>query len=352
MRRNAHARRGADGRCARTRRSPAPRPHGPRNPRSSPRRETTDAMTTRPPLRLAFLGCGVAARMHARTLRRFRGEALCYFASRRPGVAWEHARRYGGAGAFDSYEAALADPRIDAALVLTPPALHLEWTERALAAGKHVIVEKPAFPRTADFDRAAEAAARAGRQVLVAENYAYRPALARLREIIESGALGDILFLHVNALKHQRTGDWRDDPALAGGGALLEGGVHWIHFMGALGLTIESASGARPGTAHGNEKSVLVTLRYREGAVGTLADSWEAHCPPHGLRRSRIYGTRAGIAFESHGQVIAVHAAKHALHLPALTDPAGSRAMFRDLLDARREGREGRVTLERARRDV
>src|SRR5690606_36429231 len=161
---------------------PAPRPRGPRNPRSSPHRGTTDAMTTRPPLRLAFLGCGLAARMHARTLRRFKDEALCYFASRRPGVAWEHARRYGGAGAFESYDAALADPRIDAALVLTPPALHLEWTVRALEAGKHVVVEKPAFPRAADFDHASDAARRAGRRVLVAENYAYKPALAYLRE--------------------------------------------------------------------------------------------------------------------------------------------------------------------------
>lgn len=310
-------------------------------------------MTTRPPLRLAFLGCGLAARMHARTLRRFRGEALCYFASRRPGVAWEHARRYGGAGAFESYDAALADPRIDAALVLTPPTLHLEWTEHALEAGKHVIVEKPAFPRAADFDHASDAARRTGRRVLVAENYAYKPAVACLREVIESGALGDVLFLHVNALKRQRTGDWRDDPILAGGGALLEGGVHWIHFMGALGLTIESAHGARPGTAaDGTEKSVLVTLRYREGAVGTLAYSWEVHSPLRGLRLSRIYGTRGGVAFESNGLAIAVHGARHALHLPTLTDPAGYRAMFRDLLDALREGRDARVTLERARRDV
>jgi predicted dehydrogenase len=309
-------------------------------------------MAARPPIRLALLGCGLAARLHARTLRRFRGEAVWAFASRRPGVAQEYARRYGGAAAYDSYEAALADPQVDAVLVLTPPALHLEWTERALAAGKHVIVEKPAFPRAADFDRAREAAARAGRLVLVAENYAYKPAVARLREIIESGALGDVLFLHVNALKSQRTGDWRDDPALAGGGALLEGGVHWIHFMGALGLTIESARGARPGARVGAEKSLLVTLRYREGAVGTLAYSWEVHSPLRGLRLSRIYGTRGAIAFESNGLAIAVHGARRALHLPGLRDPAGYRTMFRDLLDALREGREARVTLERARRDV
>src|SRR5690606_38524771 len=131
----------------------------------------------------------------------------------------------------------------------------------------HVVVEKPAFPRAADFDHASDAARRAGRRVLVAENYAYKPALAYLREVIESGALGDVLFLHVNALKRQRTGDWRDDPILAGGGALLEGGVHWIHFMGALGLTIDSATGTRPGAVNGGEKSMLVTLRYREGAV-------------------------------------------------------------------------------------
>jgi len=88
----------------------------------------------------------------------------------------------------------------------------------ALRAGKHVIVEKPAFLSTAQFDVVRAAAADADRRVLVAENYYYKPVVRLLRGIIANGSLGRILFLDVVALKTQTPSGWRDDPAFAGGG--------------------------------------------------------------------------------------------------------------------------------------
>jgi len=304
------------------------------------------------PLGLAFLGCGAATRMHSRTLARLRAPVLRYYASRDPARARAFARELGGAGTFESYDAALADPRVDAVLVATPPALHLAHTLAALEAGKHAIVEKPAFLRATDFDTVAAAAAAAGRQVLVAENYFYKPLAERLRAALAAGLVGDVLFVQVNAVKHQPATGWRGDPALAGGGALFEGGIHWLNLVANLGLTLVSATGVRPGRGAGPDRSMLVVLRYAEGAAGTLAYSWEVPSPLRGLRISRIYGTKGSIAFESNGLFLYVHGTARRLVFPDLRDIAGYRAMFTDFLDALRTGRPPRFTLDRAREDV
>ncbi|MBW3631381.1 MAG: Gfo/Idh/MocA family oxidoreductase, partial [Gemmatimonadetes bacterium] len=134
------------------------------------------------PIRLAFLGCGLAARLHSRTLRHFSDVERSY-ASRTRDRAEEYRGRFKGARAFGSYETALGDPEIDVVLVATPPASHLDLTLRSLAAGKHVIVEKPPFLRAADFDAVTAAAAQAGKRVFVAENYFYKPMAEALREV-------------------------------------------------------------------------------------------------------------------------------------------------------------------------
>ena len=98
--------------------------------------------------RIGILGTGLAAEIHSKTLRAVAPDVRRWYASRDQGRAAAIAARYGGAGHFGSYEAALASPAIDAVIVALPPPLHLEWTRRALAAGKHVIVEKPPFLTT------------------------------------------------------------------------------------------------------------------------------------------------------------------------------------------------------------
>jgi len=301
---------------------------------------------------LAFLGCGAITRTHSRTLAGLQSQVRCFYASRDMTRAAGLTRRFRGAGAFGSYGAALVDQRIDAVLIATPPDSHLELTLRALDHGKDVIVEKPAFLRAADFDLVREAEARHGRRVLVAENYCYKPLARALQRIVHSGVLGEIRLVHLDAVKHQRPGGWRGDPRVAGGGALFEGGVHWIDLLANLGLRVEVVHGFRPGDWRGTERSMVVVVEYEEGAVGTLAHSWEVPTRLRGLRMSHIYGTKGSAAFESNGLFIRVSGEHSQLLLPGFRDINGYRAMFRDFLAALRTGREPLMSLARAQRGI
>lgn len=304
-------------------------------------------------LNLVFLGCGRIAATHSRTLARFHDRVRCFYASRDRDRAMAYERRFRGAGSFGSYGAALADGSMDVVLIATPPGSHLELTLAALESGKHVIVEKPAFLRSTDFDAVSVAERAAGRRVLVAENYAYKPLALALRDLLAAGAVGDVRFVRVSAVKNQGTGDWRDDGRQAGGGALFEGGVHWLDLLAHLGPPVRSVRAFRPGLRDdGVERSLLVVLEYEDGAVGTLHHSWEVPSPLEGLALSRIDGTAGTIVFESNGLFVLTQGRRSSLRLPGLGDLLGYRAMFADFLEALRSGRDALMTLERARRGI
>ncbi len=301
---------------------------------------------------LAFLGCGKITRSHSRTLARVAPAVPRYFASRDAARAGQYARELGGAGAFGSYAEALDSDLVTVVMVCTPPDSHLEWTLAALAAGKDVIVEKPAFHHSRDVD-AVEAAMRAsGRRVFVAENYFYKPLRRAVAEVIASGDLGEVRFVHLNAMKRQVNTDWRADPAVAGGGALFEGGIHWINFMANIGLTLTEVHGYRPGPPEGQERTTLVVGRYAEGAVATLHHSWEVPSLLQGLRLSRLTGTLGSATFESNGLVLFLRARRVRLRFPGFRDIKGMGAMFTDFVQALRTGREPAMTLAMARRDL
>jgi predicted dehydrogenase len=304
-----------------------------------------------PSLGIALLGCGYAATIHAKRLKSFPGVRI-YFASRDRAKAEAFARKHGGAGAFGSYEEAISSPQVDVALVLTPPASHLELTLAALEAGKHAVVEKPPFLRVEDFDAVRAAKERAGRRVLVAENYFYKPLAEALREIIASGALGEVRILTVNALKQQTVRGWRGDASLSGGGALYEGGIHWVNFFANLGMEVAGVQAFRPGGDDGSpDRSMVVAFTYAGGAVGTLYYSWEMPVLMKGLHLSAVYGTEGVATFESNGIFLSVRGKRRRLRA-GVADIAGYAGMWRDFVPALAANREPRFDFEKARRDL
>ena len=200
------------------------------------------------PLRIAFLGCGFITRVHSRNLRSLRGDIVCSYASRDRAKADAFCRDHGGAGSYSDYSAAIEDPRIQAVVIAVPPRFHLDLTLQALGAGKHVLVEKPAFLRMEDYQTALQARDRARRVILVGENDHYKPLAVRLRRLLAEGAIGDMVFGHFSTIakRLKAADDWRNDETMAGGDAFFEEGIHWLHLAGSLGPAITSAQGYRP----------------------------------------------------------------------------------------------------------
>jgi predicted dehydrogenase len=312
-----------------------------------------------PPLRLAFLGCGYITRVHSRNLRRLgRRHVVPSYASRDRARAEAYCRRYGGAGSYGDYLSAIADPAIDAVVVAVPPAFHLDLTLRALEAGKHVLVEKPAFPALADYEAAAAARDRAGRVVLVGENDHYKPLAVRLRRVLANGIIGDMVFVHVVTIARRlkTADDWRNDETMAGGDAFFEEGIHWLHFAGSLGPRITRIEGFRPtpAAAAGDRraKSMMVAFQYDNGAAGALYYSREIPSLLKGLRQSKIFGRDGVITFESNGLfVVARGRGLPRLLWPGISDFRGYRAMYRDFLRAIETGTPPEMSLERAMED-
>jgi predicted dehydrogenase len=307
------------------------------------------------PVRLAFLGCGFITRVHSRHLKALRPDIVCAYASRDHARAEECCRRFGGEGTYGDYDAALADPQIDAVVIAVPPRFHLDLTLRALAVGKHVLVEKPAFPRMEDYEIAVDARTRARRVVLVGENDHYKPLAVCLRRLLADGVIGPMVFAHFSSIvrRLKRADDWRNDESLAGGDAFFEEGIHWLHLAASLGPAITTIQGYRPTPSidgpDRRAKSMMVAFRYDNGAVGSLFYSREIPSMLRGLRVSKLYGRNGIISFESNGLVVLARGhGRPRLFFPGFRDIRGYKAMYRDFLRAIREGDQPQMSLERA----
>jgi predicted dehydrogenase len=307
------------------------------------------------PLRIAFLGCGFITGVHSRALRSLRGDIVCGYASRDQAKADACARRYGGVDSYGDYSSAIDDSRVDAVVVAVPPRFHLDLTLQALAAGKHVLVEKPAFPRMADYDTVVAARNAAGRVVLVGENDHYQPLAVSLRKLLKDGVIGEMIFAHFTTLAHRlkAADDWRNDETMAGGDAFFEEGIHWLHLAGSLGPTIESIHGFRPVVSRdgpdSRAKSMMVAFTYDNGAVGSLYYSREVPSLLRGLRLSKLLGRKGIITFESNGAFVLVRGGRlPKVVFPGFRDIRGYAAMYRDFARSIREGRAPEMSLERA----
>jgi predicted dehydrogenase len=233
--------------------------------------------------------------------------------------------------------------------------LHLDLVLQALAAGKHVLVEKPAFVRMADYLTVRAARDRARRVVLVGENDHYKPLAVRLRHLLADRVIGDLVFAHFTTIvrRLKTEDDWRNDDEMAGGDAFFEEGIHWLHLAASLGPVITSIQGYQPAAAREGPdrrvKSMMVAFRYDSGAVGSLYYSREIPSLLRGIRLSKLFGRRGIITFESNGVFVLVRGrGLPRLVLPGFRDIRGYQAMYRDFAQAIRNGSAPEMSLERA----
>lgn len=176
---------------------------------------------------VAIVGCGLIGQKRAKALGDARLVACADVQLER---AQALARTYDAAVSAD-WKEVIQRPDVDIVIVATTNNMLAEITQTSVEVGKHVLVEKPAARSAAELEPVIEAAKTANRRVRVGFNHRYHPALRKAREIIDSGVAGELMFVrgrygHGGRLGYEK--EWRANPALSGGGELIDQGVHLI----------------------------------------------------------------------------------------------------------------------------
>jgi predicted dehydrogenase len=188
-------------------------------------------------------------------------------ASRAQAFAAKHdiARVYG------SYDALLADPDLDAVYNPLPNGLHGRWTRAALAAGKHVLCEKPFTANAAEAREIAELAAKSDRVVMEAFHYRYHPLALRIEEIIASGELGKLQRVEAAlCFPLPKSSDIRYDYSLAGG-ATMDAGCYPVHMVRTFGGSTPEVVSAQPKLRGPHiDRAMTAELRFAEGHTGRI----------------------------------------------------------------------------------
>jgi predicted dehydrogenase len=216
-------------------------------------------------LRAAIAGTGFIGKVHARALR-VADVTLAGVAASSPESASRAAAELGAERAFDTPEQLVSDPEVDVVHICTPNHLHVPLAEAALAAGKHVVCEKPIALDVAGARRLVEAAAGSGRATGVPFVYRFYPTIREARERVATGRTGPVRLLHGTYLQDWllRSDDtnWRVDEQLGGPSrAFADIGSHWCDLA-------EFVSGDRISRLSAR---VLTALPERASAAGRHA---------------------------------------------------------------------------------
>ena len=163
-------------------------------------------------------------------IRQSRHSELVAIASRSQAQASAYAHEWGIPKAHGSYEALLSDPEVDVIYNSLPNSLHPEWTIKALEAGKHVLCEKPICLTTDELDQIAAAAQRSGKVVTEAFMYCHHPQTLKVKELVTSGAIGELRLIHGTfSYKLRNPENPRLDLDL-GGGSIWDVGCYPISY--------------------------------------------------------------------------------------------------------------------------
>jgi predicted dehydrogenase len=304
---------------------------------------------------IGIIGLGMAVKPHALALRDL-GERVQVIGGYSPTPARrrEFERTY-ALPTVDSGEALLADPRVEAVLILTPPRSHAELTTAAARAGKHVLLEKPievAFERAR---KTVDAVEWAGRKLGVVFQYRFRPGTMALRELLAAGELGELLSVSAS-IRWWRSPDYFAQPgrgmlARDGGGVLLTQSIHTLDVMLHLAGPVQRVAAmcrTSPLRKIDTEDIGCAALQFRNGALGVVDATTVAY--PGYPERIDLAGTKGSAMLEAerlevHRQGREVLRVEGALAGGGGADPMAfshepHRRLIEDFLDAVERGRE------------
>ncbi len=261
-------------------------------------------------LRIGSIGCGdIAQRKHFPQLAEIPGVELAAIAGRDPARLAACAARFDVRQTYTDPAAMLADPTIDAVLVLTPPDSHGRFAEMAIRAGKHVLIEKPLVPTLAEAERLSAALRAAPRPLTVlALPHLATPELALVARLLAAGAIGQVTAVESHRGHRGPThAGWFYRKALAGGGVLFDLGIYQLSITAALfgpaaamtalcatrfaTRTLDDGSTVDPDV----EDSALLALTLADGTAVTVNANWNGSLSHHRTRGRTIVTGRAGM---------------------------------------------------------
>jgi predicted dehydrogenase len=298
-------------------------------------------------LRVGVIGLGIG-RMHIEGWREHPDAEVVAIADADPARLAQVGERYAIARRFSSGEALLAAGELDVVSVCTPNKFHQALSIAAFEAGAHVLCEKPMAMSAAEGRTMLAAAQRAGKRLMINFSYRFSAASRGLKAQVDAGVFGDFYF--GRSVWHRRRGmpgfgGWFGQQALAGGGPLIDLGVHrldlalWL--MGhpkptwVLGSThdpIARPLAAASGKAFDVEDLAAALIRFDNGATLIVEASWAANIQEAELMETRLLGTRAGLlqknlneGYTFDAQIFTEqHGAQFDVHLHPPTAPAHS----------------------------
>lgn len=312
-------------------------------------------------LRFGIIGVGNIAPVHAAAISGTPEAELVAVATRDPDRGRVFAAQHGGEQHSCSWHADYAEllqrPDIDIVTICTPHDLHLPMTLAAARAGKHVLCEKPMARTPAECDAMIEACEQAGVTLGVIFQSRFEPLSRRLKQLIDDGTLGRLLWVSANTIWYRtddyyRSGPWRGTWAHEGGGVLINQAAHALDLL--LWLTgLPDRITARTRTLNHAievEDGALAILEYADNRLGLIQATTAAY--PGYPERLEIVGTNGSAIYhkgqarlewhlidprEDHVQEAAVSSGAAA---PMDITAAGHTTQFQDFVAAIREGRQ------------
>jgi predicted dehydrogenase len=261
---------------------------------------------TRP--RVGFLGVGWIGRHRLQGILETGAVEVAAIADASPEIAEEAGRLAPDAQLVSTLDAIL-DLEVDGVVIATPSAMHADQSIRALGRGAAVFCQKPLGRTAAEVQAVVDAARTADRLLCVDLSYRFTEGMQRIRELVRSGELGSIYA--VDLVFHNAYGPdkpWFYDPALSGGGCVMDLGVHlvdlalWaLDFPDVSGVSAKLFAEGEPLRQRRDrvEDYALATLELETGTAVQLACSWRLQAGRDAIISASFYGTNGGAALSN-----------------------------------------------------
>jgi len=257
-------------------------------------------------VRIGIVGCGATAAHHSVACRKIGDKVKLVAAYDTNEKRAKRLAKTDGMDVCGEYQTLLSRSDVNAVIIALPHYLHSDATIAACEAGKHVLCEKPMAPTLEECDAMIKATEKAEVKLMIAENHRFLPAHRIVQDYVSRGMISDVLLARayesVSEIPNLSKADhWKGSPALAGGGVLMDAGVHrfsvlrWLLgevvsvycWLAKQVIKLENKA----------EDNAMMFLKFENGAIAEVVVSFTVISPP--TNRLELYGTE-GTILEDH----------------------------------------------------